>query len=216
VLYLEGSTDLAILRAFAETLDHKEAQEVLERPFVHYVGNQPSEVRKHYHGLREAVPHLRGVAIFDRLEQPLPTDLGAKGYMWKRREIENYFCIPEVLEAYAAGTAEQEALGPLFAGRIAEERKGVMNEIIREVETALETLDKGSPWEPDTKVSDDFLAPLFDKYYKKLSLPNLMAKRNFYVLANLVPRDKIPEEVREKLDSIVEVAKKAKPAEFDE
>lgn len=44
VLYLEGSTDLAILRAFAERLDHKSAKDWLARPFVHYVGNQPVEV----------------------------------------------------------------------------------------------------------------------------------------------------------------------------
>ena len=40
VLYLEGSTDLAILRAFAEKLGHP-AQDILKRPFVHYVENRP-------------------------------------------------------------------------------------------------------------------------------------------------------------------------------
>lgn len=40
VLYLEGATDLAILRAFAGKLDHP-ARALLERPFVHYVANQP-------------------------------------------------------------------------------------------------------------------------------------------------------------------------------
>ena len=38
VLYLEGSTDFAILRAFATTLGHK-ALIYFERPFVHYVAN---------------------------------------------------------------------------------------------------------------------------------------------------------------------------------
>jgi Fe-S cluster assembly ATPase SufC len=41
VLYLEGSTDLAILKAFAERLNNNEAKEALKLPFVHYVGNQP-------------------------------------------------------------------------------------------------------------------------------------------------------------------------------
>src|SRR5260370_5080761 len=62
VLYLEGSTDLAILRSFAERLNHKNAMKWLDRPFVHYVGNQPQEVSKHFHGLREATRHLKGVA----------------------------------------------------------------------------------------------------------------------------------------------------------
>ena len=38
VLYLEGSTDLAVLRALAERLDHP-AKAHLERPFVHYICN---------------------------------------------------------------------------------------------------------------------------------------------------------------------------------
>jgi predicted ATPase len=213
VLYLEGSTDLAILRAFAERLEHQEALAVLERPFVHYVGNQPSEVRKHFHGLREAVPHLIGVAIFDRLAQGLPDDLRATALMWDRREIENYLCYPETLEAYAMGTAEQETAGPLFAPAESSRRLQAMRESIREVEQALETLGKGSPWDANTKVSDDFLTPLFEKYFKKLRLPNVMAKKNFHELARLVPKDKLDLEVGRKLDAIVEIAKRAKPAQ---
>jgi hypothetical protein len=54
VLYLEGSTDLAILQAFAATLGHR-AGKILERPFVYYVGgNTPQKARDHFYGLREA------------------------------------------------------------------------------------------------------------------------------------------------------------------
>ena len=55
VLYLEGSTDLAILRAFAETLTHP-ARAALERPFVHYVANQPSQARHHFYGFAKPGP----------------------------------------------------------------------------------------------------------------------------------------------------------------
>ncbi len=41
---------------------------------------------------------------------------------------------------------------------------------MEEVKQALETLGKGSPWDINTKVSDDFLKPLFEKYFKKLGL----------------------------------------------
>jgi len=81
-----------------------------------------------------------------------------------------------------------------------------MQASIRKMEEALENLGKGSPWDNDTKVSDDFLDPLFQDYFKKLKLPNLMNKKNFYELARLVPRDEIDSEVREKLDAIAEVA----------
>ena len=211
VLYLEGSTDLAILRAFAKTLGHEEALQALERPFVHYVGNQPKEVQRHFHGLREAVPNLQGVAVFDHLDQDLPPELGAQTLMWKRREIENYLCYPETLEGYAIARAEEESSGPLFAISEANRRLDAMKESIREVEQALETLSKGSPWSGSVKVSDDFLGPVFDKYFKKLRLPNVMAKKNFHELAWHVPKEKLDFEIKEKLDFIVETARNAKP-----
>ncbi|MCD6334593.1 MAG: AAA family ATPase [Candidatus Latescibacteria bacterium] len=211
VLYLEGATDLAILRSFAEKLDYPEALQALERPFVHYVGNQPNEVRRHFYGVREAVPDLKGVAIFDRLDRSLPEDLGAKGLVWKRREIENYLCYPQTLEAYARAIVDEDLPGPLFAFPESERRVKAMQASIREIQQALETLGKGSPWDPDTKVSDDFLVPLFKKYFKELGLPNVMAKKNFHELARFVPKDKIDPELKEKLDAIVEVAHGARP-----
>jgi len=212
VLYLEGSTDLAILQAFARRLDHQQAVEVLERPFVHYVGNQPSQVRRHFHGLREAVPDLQGIAIFDRLEAGLPQDLGATGLIWSRREIESYLCTRETLVAYARSSAEDVAPGPLFTSAEMERRAQAMNEAVTEIEEALERLGKGSPWGGDMKVSDDFLDPVFRTYFQKLRLPNLMAKKNFYELVRYVPDDEIDVEIREKLDAIVATASSAKPA----
>jgi hypothetical protein len=211
VLYLEGATDLAILRAFAERLDHKQAVDCLARPFVHYVGNQPGEVRKHFQGLREAVGELQAVAIFDQLERPLPADLGATGLTWSKREIESYLCFPETLEAYASQGASAAAAGPLFSEAETQRRLVAMRESISELEAALRTLGKGSPWDSNTKVSDDFLAPLFQNYFKKLGIPNLMAKRNFYELALFVPADRIDPEIRQKLDAIVSTARLAHP-----
>jgi hypothetical protein len=211
VLYLEGSTDLAILRAFAERLGYKDAVESLARPFVHYVGNHPGEVRKHFQGLREAVGHLQGIAIFDQLDRALPDDFGATGTTWHRKEIENYFCYPETLEAYARQSSAAAAAGPLFGEAEAQRRSDAMRESIGELEGALRTLGKGSPWNPNTKVSDDFLAPLFQNYFKRLGIPNLMAKRNFYELAFFVPLDKIDPEIQEKLGAIVKVAKTGQP-----
>jgi predicted ATPase len=211
VLYLEGSTDLAILRAFAEKLEHGEAMDVLQRPFVHYVSNQPPEVKKHFFGLKEAFPHLKGIAIFDRLDQRPSDDLGAKTHMWTKREIENYLCYPEVLEAYASASGLDSLPGPLFEAAHAESRRKVMRQTIAEMTNAMETLGRGSPWDKDTKVSDDFLIPLFRKFFKKLGHYNVMDKKNFHELARFVPRDKIDPEVKKKLDAIVTVAKTAKP-----
>jgi len=62
---------------------------------------------------------------------------------------------------------------PAEAGR----RLEAMRAAVAEVESALKTLGKGSPWSADIKAGDDFLTPLFETYYGKLGLPNLMAKK---------------------------------------
>ncbi|MCY4150654.1 MAG: AAA family ATPase [Aestuariivita sp.] len=206
VLYLEGSTDLAILQAFADRLNHNSAIAALQRPFVHYVGNQPKKAEEHFFGLREAFPNLRGVGIFDRLEYGVPENKILRHLVWHNREIENYLCTPQTLAAFAHKSGQNESSGPLFDKHHAEKRVVAMQEAVTEVTNAMATLDKRSPWDPNTKVSDDFLTPLFKSYYNKLNLPNLMEKRNFYELATFVPEDEISLEIREKLDAISEVA----------
>lgn len=209
VLYLEGSTDLAILRAFANRLGHERAMKALERPFVHYVGNQPLQAAHHYHGLREACPTLKGVALFDRLQAGMPESGTLECLMWKKCEIENYFCTWATLEAYARGSVDFEE-ETLFTPQV-DRRLGAMRDAVTEIEGALERLDRGSPWGADIKVSDDFLTPLFKAYFDKLELPNLMAKKQFYELATYVPEGEIDPEIAEKLDAIVRVAESATP-----
>ena len=212
VLYLEGSTDLSILYAFARRLEHERALHVLERPFVKYVEDNTSAVRNHYHGLREAVPALRGVVLFDRLESE-PRDMApVECLMWSRREIENYLCSRATLEAYATTSATEAVAGPLFTQAEADKRVNVMRQAIDQVELALRTLGKGSPWDSDIKANDEFLDPVFKAYFEKLRLPNLMAKKNFYELVEYVPYDEIDPEITEKLDAIVQVAESAEPA----
>ncbi len=205
-LYLEGSTDLSILQAFARRLGQDAATKALERPFVHYVGNRPRAVQDHFFGLREARPGLLGVALFDRLEAGPPNLSPVECQIWKRREIENYLCSRSTLEAYARASAPENATGALFTAAEADRRLKTMGEAIGEVESALKTLGKGSPWDPDIKASDEFLVPLFEAYFEKLGLPNLMAKKNFYELAEHVPAGEIDPEIREKLDAITGVA----------
>jgi energy-coupling factor transporter ATP-binding protein EcfA2 len=211
VLYVEGSTDLEILRAFAEKLGHREARELLAAPFVHYVGNVPSKAREHFHGLREALPDLVGLALFDRLSQKLEREGALQERAWTRREIENYLCTRETLKAWAAH-AGGEQRGPLSASDWA----GAMEESIGAIERAMETLGKGSPWEPDTKVSDDFLGPLFTDFFRRLGLPNTMNKSDYNVLARFVPEVQLGPEVRQVLDALVEVASRACPVGADE
>ncbi len=205
VLYVEGSTDLAILKSFAERLAHP-AKAVLERPFVHYVGNQPRKAQEHYYALREAKPDLVGIALYDRLDQAPPADPALKYLMWRKREIENYLCQRETLLAFAEARG-RSSQGELFAASW----RAAMQETIAEIEGALTVLRTPSPWGPDIKATDDFLDRVFQRFYERLGLPNLMRKTDYYVLAEHVLVAALDGEITEKLDAILEAAKQARP-----
>jgi ABC-type taurine transport system ATPase subunit len=206
VLYLEGSTDLAILRAFAAKLEHP-ARAHLERPFVHYVANQPSKAQAHFYGLREAKPSLVGVALYDRLEPAPPTDPNLVQHMWRRREIENYLCQKASLLAWAEAQGREQQ-GELFAASW----RGTMEQAIGEISAALAALGKPDPWSPDIKTSEEFLDPLFRRFYEALNLPNLMRKTDYHTLAPFVSALELDDEIREKLDAIVEVSGRVEPS----
>ena len=208
-LYLEGSTDLAILKAFAQTLKHPAAA-VLERPFVHYLTtNLPNRAREHFYGLQEAKPDLVGFALFDRIDKPLDTGKRLTETMWQKREIENYLCQESILLNYARHDQPDDLFGCAEADR----RVQTMRDCIQEVTIALQTLGRPDPWSADVKASDDFLNPLFDRFFQKVGLPNLLRKTDYHALAQLVPKEKIDPEVIAKLDGILAVAQKAKSKE---
>lgn len=209
VLYLEGPSDLAALREFAKKLGH-EAAGCLERPFVHYVStNLPNKARDHFFGLQEAKKDLIGIALFDRLDKKLQQGVALQEIMWKRREIENYLCTKEALLAYARHDQLED---DLFGHAEGERRVKAMQETIEEIAAALKTLKKLEPWSADIKASDDFLDPLFEEFFKKINLENLMRKSDYHVLASLMPKESIDAEVSEKLAAIADIARKAKPA----
>ena len=207
VFYLEGSTDLSILRAFAKILNHP-ARNALERPFVHYVDNLPNRARQHFHGIAEAKADLVGFALFDS-DVTIETGEGSllTEFKWSKCETENYLCTRDVLLAWANEAAVTLSGGPLFSA----EWESIMEEQISETEKAMQQLGKGSPWDDDTKVSTEFLEPLFENFFAKLGLENLMRKSDFHQLAHFVPAEKIDDEVVEVLDCIHATFERAKP-----
>jgi len=120
VLYVEGGTDVDMLRALAARLDHPVVKVWDERVNSFYVqNNYPLQdalaelerveggfgvtPREHFNGLRNLLPELRGLAILDNDGQNRQDkDEGAlKIRYWRRYEAENYFVTPEVLRQYA-------------------------------------------------------------------------------------------------------------------
>ncbi len=209
VLYLKDSSDLSILQEFAKVLNHNDAQTALQRPFVHYTGNHQHKSEYHFLGLRGVLHALRGVALFDHIESDTVKS-GALEYLtWNRRNIESYICNVRSLESFAK--APKGVHASVFADSKGEHRLDVMKESIQEVANAMKTLGRGSPWDFESNVSDDFLAPLFKRYFEKLGLPNIISKGSFHKLVRHMPVDDISPEVAQKLDAIARVARAANP-----
>ncbi|WP_313299711.1 AAA family ATPase [Stenotrophomonas sp.] len=120
VLYVEGGTDVDMLRALAQRLNHRAAAIWDERINSFYVQNnyplQHAEAeierveggfgvtpRDHFNGLRNLLPALKGLAVLDNDSQNRQDrDEGAlKLRYWRRYEAENYFISPELLREYA-------------------------------------------------------------------------------------------------------------------
>lgn len=207
VLYLEGSSDLAILQAFAKTLEHP-ASYHLERPFVHYVGNAPQKARDHFFGLREAKNDLVGIAIFDRLEKELHEESALRELMWERREIENYFCHEDLLMIWAGQHEPEDLIGHAEA----QKRMPAMQEAIEDVTKLLEIDDK-SPWSNDVKATDEVLDRIFRLFFRKLQIPHLFSKSDYNALARLLQPEQFDPDITRMLDAIVEIAGKAPPGE---
>ncbi len=112
VLYLEGNTDLALLREWARILGHAKALDLLEaklfwRPTVWELRDGASGIKAkdHYEALRLIRPDLPGLILLDGddnrniPETPL-TGEGLQRLRWKRYEIESYLLHPSTIQRY--------------------------------------------------------------------------------------------------------------------
>jgi ABC-type cobalamin/Fe3+-siderophores transport system ATPase subunit len=123
VLYVEGSTDVDMLKAFARHTNHPAAAflEDEHRLNAYYVqdnypeaGEVEQELERveggfgippvqHFFGLRNMIPKLRGLAILDNdgRNRQSRNEGGLEILYWTRYEAENYFVTPVVLKRYA-------------------------------------------------------------------------------------------------------------------
>ena len=154
--------------------------------------------------MREAKPDLSGIAIYDRLEPAPQADPSLAQLTWRQRELENYLCGREVLLDFAQSEGMRHG-GALFAPKW----RSHMQECIDAIERALDTLGGPSPWGPDIKASDDFLDPLFTRFYRQSNSPALIRKSDYHRLAEYLKAEDIEPEINEKLDAIVDAAQRA-------
>ena len=158
-----------------------------DNPFVKYVANNPLDARNHFYALKEAVPDLKGVALYDRLVRQLQS-IDLQEIMWQRREIENYLPIPSVVERYFEKQGSDLSL---------------IRELMNDYMPPIAKKDKKDSWWFDTKMSDDFLDKIFRQYFQRLKQPvSLMSKSNYYELALLSEPNELDGEVLEKLEAL--------------
>ena len=233
VLYVEGGTDLDVLRALATRLGHRAADVWDENANVYYVQDnypeqdQASELERveqgfglspdqHFFALRPMLAELRGLAIRDRNgRQREDSERGglATSY-WRRYEIENYIVTPEVLRACAADAYRDL---PLF-DRFRLETDEVLDELVldrvfdgrqRDFLTWKEmSVDAARLlWEARTaqlKLSD-FAEEFFRRLASKLDHAMLLRKRDLHRLVRFMDAETIPEEVSEKLGMLADL-----------
>lgn len=209
VLYLEGSTDLAMLQAWARLLQHPAAA-VLDKPYVHYLNtNVPSYAHSHYAAIREANPDLVGVALFDALDKDVQGEReGLRILTWQRREIENYIAYPALLLRFAQGAPTED----LIEAADAQLRVAAMQEAMTDVEAALQTLGEDL-WSPQRKASEQVLPQILARYHRKTpDDPRLpMTKGSYHTLIQYQMPAEIDPQISIILDSIYQVACNAQP-----
>ena len=233
VLYVEGGTDVDMLRALAELLNHPVAEIWDERLNSFYVqNNYPDQgldaelerveggfgltPQQHFNGLRKMLPQLKGLAILDNDGRDRASDLQGplKIIYWKRYEAENYFVTPDVLRSYALG---HYADLDLFGGFQAE-IDSVLDELLLEqlfdgVYSDFQAWKQASPefarvlWEAKTerRKLSAFAEEFFRKLAEKLGGQMLLKKGELHRLVPTTQPQNIVPEVREKLDLLYEL-----------
>ena len=233
VLYVEGGTDLAVLRALAIRMNHPLAGLWDESANVYYIrDNHPeldpeSELERvergfgmrpgeHFFALRPMLPELRGLAIRDRNghRREDSSEGGLCTAWWRRYEIENYIVNPDVLRSFTAHAYRDL---PLF-DRFRRETDEVLDQLTQErvfdhnegdflTWKGLDAAAARLLWAARTeslKLSD-FAEEFFRRLATQLDHPMLLRKRDLYHLVDFMEPKTIAVEVSEKLNLVAEL-----------
>ncbi len=194
-IYFEGTTDERNLTAFANLLNHP-CKKLLQDAFIDPVeGNIPGEAYKRFKSLRLVIPGLKGVALFDRLDVNINPDSPLKVIQWSRRELENYFCTPEIFIRWAKS---------LCSDLFTQSYESIMKEVIEDVFPKLYLDNKEDDFWRNEKMSE-WAERIFSEFYKRTEQPVNMRKGNFHEMIPLLTREEVHPEIIEKLDVLYEV-----------
>jgi ABC-type multidrug transport system ATPase subunit len=228
VLYVEGGTDIDMLRAFAERINHPVLEVWDERINTYYVQNNfpdrdiEAELErveggfgispeKHFHGLRKMIGELKGLAILDndgRNRQNSESN-GLKIVYWLRYEAENYFITPTVLKNYVTNAYSDMPLFGSYSDEVEEVLSGlILDRVFTGNQADFKAWRESPPeaarlvWTAETKrlKLSDFAEEFFRRLASKLGHAMLLKKGELHRLVAYVEPGSIANEVREKLD----------------
>jgi predicted ATPase len=232
VIYVEGSTDIDMLLAFAKKLNHA-SQSILESPFYYFytqdVEEKDDELEKnlariaadnyeqkqihrhHFDIMKNAVVELKGLAIFDSDGKEKNDEIERKQdfsiVYWKRYELENYFVTPSVVFNYIKTNTTNEQILTNFE---AIWNQFVLENLFSNRQSAYESYEKLEQSLQEyqfeqllsNKKASSFLAQYFELLALKTNTTILLRKGNFYKLVNFLETKNIEAEITEKLDLI--------------
>lgn len=190
ILYLEGTTDFDLLKAWAEVLDHPLKEWFSNLPFwQNNQGRNPKEARAHFFALKAIRPNLRATFLLDGDNRNLPDrEIGADGLeilRWERYEAESYLIHPASLQRFLE--AER---GGLFA-------KPALDYLHDQLPPAF----FHSPLETSNFLrSEPASKTLLPELLKHAGLN--LPKNEFFILARQMRKEELPQEIWDKLDAI--------------
>lgn len=231
ILYVEGSTDISILKAFAKLLGKNKALTILEGDLNYYYIKNPlstndienivdrmegyycSTFVKHFSSIKKIIPDFIGVGIFDSDAKDNKCDGYPDGltvYKWKQYEIENYFIslgiIDQFFADYLGGTDNLYYQIYLDA-----QKKAITDFLFDGNENNYEIFRTGTPdiqkllWEQThNKKMSLFLDMLMDNFVQNSRLPYPMRKGEYYKLIEYMQIEDVDFEIATVLDLIEE------------
>lgn len=234
VLYVEGSTDVDMLRAFSQRLAHPVSASLDDgaRLNVYYLqDNFPAanmsadqalerveggfglSAEEHFRALKGILPGLRGLEICDHdgKQRADGERYGLRKLVWKRYEPENYFITPELLISYVESQVAQDDL--FLQPRQAIMEDMILNRIFDGESADYENYRKADPstrktlWRAQTQTKK--LSAFAQEYLERLAAATgtrvLLRKGGFHELIALADPADLNGEVSQKLDALKEL-----------
>jgi ABC-type lipoprotein export system ATPase subunit len=199
IMYLEGGTDLPIIKKFAQKLSHPVLNHI-ETCFHKTINtNDPTEARIHFAGLKAAKPDLIGIALYDNIQFQIGVLAGLNEIKWQKNEIENYFYSQEVLIKWAIGEISQDLFGPAEA----QQREEAMKKALDDILPGAAKRNENDPYWSEVKASSE-IEKVLKTYFKYMGHPGDSSKAKYVDLINYLPDEKIDHEIKQKLDFIFE------------